>query len=169
MRKVAALLFLVCAVAGVTAYAQSHHRTENPALLGIVPLQEKDKVVVGHVLKKSPAAKAGLQVGDEILEVDGKDIARPQDVDAALSGAAAGDKVDVVYRRAKKRGTASAKLVARRDYRGDFFKSSGRGRTGFKAPDWYVYAWANVPKGKEAPTRKNTKGKVVVIHCFQSW
>ena len=90
-------------------------------------------------------------------------------MDAALSGAAAGDKVAVVYRRAKKKATATARLAARRDYRGDFFKSPGRGRTGFKAPDWYVYAWANVRKGKEPPTRKNTKGKVVIIHCFQSW
>ena len=61
MRRVAALLPFVLATAGITAHAQSHQRTENPALLGIVPLQEKDKVVVGHILKKSPAAKAGLE------------------------------------------------------------------------------------------------------------
>ena len=38
-----------------------------------------------------------------------------------------------------------------------------------EAPAWNIYAWENVKKGQEPPTRENTKGKVVVFHCFQSW
>ena len=44
-----------------------------------------------------------------------------------------------------------------------------KGAKGFDAPDWFAYEWTNVPKGKQPPTRKNTRGKVVVIHAFQGW
>ncbi len=155
-----------------TVLAQGHNRTENRALLGVVTAAVPDKskrtkVVVLHVLKKSPAAKAGLETGDEILRIAGKKIEKPQDVDAALASFAGKDKVDVEYRREGQTATAKAKLIARKDYRGDFLKPQTRGKTGFKAPEWFVYAWAQA--GDTPPTLAATKKKVVVIHCFQSW
>ena len=166
MRTLAVLLL------GASVLAQGHNRTENVALLGIVavPVAQEDQgatIVVAHVLKKSPAAKAGLAKGDELLSIAGKKIEKPQDIDAALASFARKDKVDVEYRRAGQTATVNAKLIARKDYKGDFLKRQTRGKTGFKAPDWFVYAWEQA-RG-EPPTRVNTKGKVVVLHCFQSW
>jgi predicted metalloprotease with PDZ domain len=120
-----------------------------------------------HVLKKSPADKTGLEPGDELVSIADARITKPQDIDAALAPFQGTEKVEVVVRRKKKKETLTAKLVERGDYRGDFLKRQGRGRTGFQAPEWFVYAWAEA--GKEPPTRANTKGKVVVIHCYQSW
>jgi len=161
------LLFLAA-----TVLAQGHHRKENRALLGIVAVAAPTKskrpvIVIAHVLEKSPAAKAGLAKGDEILSIAGSRITKPEDVDSALAGFSGAEKVEVVYRREKQQATAKAKLMERADYRGDFLKRVARGRTGFKAPEWFVYAWARA--GGAAPTRAGTKGKVVVIHCFQSW
>lgn len=161
------VLFLASAV-----LAQGNHRTENRALLGVVtaPAPDKSKrrsVVVLHVLEKSPAAKAGLSAGDEIVSIAGKEVSRPQDVDAALQAYTGGEKVAIEYRRGKEEKTTEAKLIERADYRGDFLKAQRRGATKFKAPEWYVYAWAQA--GKDPPTRATTKKKVVVIHCFQSW
>ncbi|MCZ6787446.1 MAG: PDZ domain-containing protein, partial [Planctomycetota bacterium] len=141
-------------------------------LLGVVtaPVPDKNKqtkVVVLHVLKKSPAAKAGLDAGDEILSIAGKRVFKPQDVDAALKEYGGGEKVAIEYRRDKKKTATQAKLIERIDYRGDFLKRRRRGATKFKAPEWFVYAWAQA--GKEPPTLTTTKKKVVVIHCFQSW
>ena len=155
-----------------TVLAQGHNRTENRALLRVVTAAVPDKskrtkLVVLHLLKKSPAAKAGLETGDEILKIAGKEVFKPQDVDAALKGHDRGDKVAIDYRRDKKKATIHAKLIARADYRGDFLKRQRRGATKFKAPEWFVYAWAQA--GDTPPTLAATKKKVVVIHCFQSW
>ena len=43
------------------------------------------------------------------------------------------------------------------------------GETGFEAPAWHAYAWANVAEGKKEPSPATTKGKVVVLHAFQCW
>ncbi len=165
--RILVVLFLATA-----AFAQAGHRTENRALLGIVtaPVSEKDKrtkVVVLHVLKKSPAAKAGLKAGDEIVSIAEKSVSTPPDVDAALKEYAGGESVVIAYRRDKREATGTAKLIKRTDYKGDFLKRPRRGETKFKAPDWFVYQWAQA--AKEPPTRATTKKKVVVIHCFQSW
>lgn len=136
----------------------------NPALLGVVAVEGERGVLVADVVAKSPAALAGLAAGDRLLTIDGREIRRARDVDAALSGKKQGDEVVVAYRRGEQRAEARAKLAARpgRD------ATRKRGETGFEAPAWHVYAWANVKKD-ETPTPESTKGKVVVIHAFQSW
>ena len=69
----------------------------------------------------------------------------------------------------KEEQKTSVELIARRSYKGEFLRSRKRGSTGFKAPEWYGFAWANLEKDEEPPDRANTKDKVVVIHAFQSW
>ncbi|MFI5402445.1 MAG: PDZ domain-containing protein [Planctomycetota bacterium] len=137
---------------------------ENRAFLGVVAVEGEQGVVVADVIAKSPAALAGMAKGDVLLSIGGKDIRRARDVDAALSGGKPGDEVAVAYRRGEGRAEARARLAARP--RPDTPRK--RGATGFEAPAWHAYAWANVKKD-EAPTPESTKGKVVVIHAFQSW
>ena len=60
-------------------------------------------------------------------------------------------------------------LVSQQSSRGTVLRGRDSGGTGFRAPAWYAYAWANVAEGQEPPSLANTQGKVVVIHCFQSW
>ena len=84
--RILGVLFLA-----TTVLAQGHNRTENRALLGVVTAAVTDKskrtkVVVLHVLKKSPAAKAGLEAGDEILSIAEKNVSTPPDVDEFLYG-----------------------------------------------------------------------------------
>ena len=50
-----------------------------------------------------------------------------------------------------------------------YLRPAERKRTGFAAPAWHAFGWVNVARGQQPPTLANTKGKVVVIHCFQSW
>ncbi|MHC4471879.1 MAG: PDZ domain-containing protein [Planctomycetota bacterium] len=164
----AILSFLALAV--LTGAVLGQHRSANEALLGVVAVQkEKDRVVIAHVLAKSAAAAAKLQVGDEIRGIDGKEVTKPEDVDKALASKSPGEKVKLAVRREKKMVAVIAKLTERAKYKGDFLKRQRRGATGFAAPAWHVYAWDNVDEGREPPTRENTKGKVVVFHCFQSW
>lgn len=138
---------------------------QNERLLGVVAVARDGKVLVAHVLKKSPAAKAGLKAGDELIAIAGAKIARPADVGAAVKA----EKLEVRFRRDGREQAVTVKTIERKRYRGDFLKPTPRGKTGFDAPDWHVYAWSGLKEGQEPPTRQNTKGKVVVFHCFQSW
>jgi membrane-associated protease RseP (regulator of RpoE activity) len=136
----------------------------NPAMLGVICVEGASGAVVAEVLEASPAAAAGLAAGDRLLAIDGREIRRAADVDAALAGRKAGEAVRVGYARAGAKGELRATLAARpaRD------ASRKQGETGFEAPLWHAYAWANVKEGEE-PTFEGTKGKVVVLHAFQSW
>ncbi len=56
-------------------------------------------VMVGKVFEDTPAAKAGLRVGDIITQVDGTRVESPFDVTRALRGKKKGDQVRVDYMR----------------------------------------------------------------------
>ena len=169
MRRPAFLIPLsVCLLAVLTGAVLA--RSANEALLGVVVVPKgKDRVVIAHVLGKSAAAAAKLKVGDVILGISGEEVEKPDDLGKALAALAPGEKVKLAVRREKKKVAIIAKLTERSAYKGDFLKRQRRSATGFKAPAWNIYAWENVKKGQEPPTRENTKGKVVVFHCFQSW
>ena len=53
--------------------------------------------VVKKVLENSPAAESGVQTGDVLTAVDGKDIRRFEDLQEALEGKKAGKKVDLEF------------------------------------------------------------------------
>ena len=160
-------LFLVL-FASVTL-AQMHRRWENPALLGIVSAEVDGKVMIAYVLPDSPAARAKLQPGDVLVSIHGEAIKRAMDVDRALQRVEPGTVVEVKLKRKRKKVSVRAEVMARGEYRGDLLKRHSRGETGFSAPPWYAYAWANLGKKEKPPTRESTQGKVVVFHTFQSW
>jgi S1-C subfamily serine protease len=102
-----------------TAPAASAERS--PARLGIAVIDLTPElrhhfsagdrgVLVGRVPAGSPAAAAGLQVGDVLVEVDRRPIVDPQDVPLALAGHAAGDRVEVVVVRAGARVALTTRL-----------------------------------------------------------
>jgi len=149
--------------------AQHRNRTENEALLGVVAEPHAKGVRVMHVLAESPAAKARLEEGDVIALLGTDRIESLWNLDDALAGKKPGEEVEIGYIRGRKRVKTKARLTAREDYDGDFLDRRRRGATGFDAPPWFAYAWANTSRRRPAPTRENTEGKVVVFHAFQSW
>jgi membrane-associated protease RseP (regulator of RpoE activity) len=154
VRRLSLLLFALPALA----------QGANPALLGVVAVEGEKGVELAHVLKDSPAAAAGLRAGDRLVSIDGREMRRAADVDLALRARKPGEEIRVAYRRGEAASEVKATLLARD--RVDV-RPRERGATGFEAPAWHVYAWANVAEGKE-PTRERTEGKVVVLHAFQS-
>jgi C-terminal processing protease CtpA/Prc len=67
-------------------------------------------VLVGTVEADSPAAKAGVKVGDVLVEVDGAQVESSFDVLTELADGKAGDQVKLVVVRDKKRVELSATL-----------------------------------------------------------
>jgi serine protease Do len=85
-----------------------------PGLMGVSfsdssPLAGAAKI--DRVRPESPAAKAGLKVGDVIVEIDGRPIERIPAMKHYLGGKYAGDEVAVTVRRANESLTSKVKLV----------------------------------------------------------
>ena len=86
-----------------------------PGLLG-VRLEDtgafSSRVVVADVVAGGPAAESGLQAGDRILSLAGRQMERPGLVEEALAARYAGDVVEVVYERGGAELKASVTLAA---------------------------------------------------------
>jgi putative serine protease PepD len=84
------------------------------AYLGVSVEQTATGTVrVGSVTKGSPAADAGLKVGDVITAFDSKKIFSPNDVIAAVNGKQPGAKVTIAYTRNGATKTANVTLASR--------------------------------------------------------
>ena len=165
MKPLLALLL----IASVVCAQGRGGRTQNDALAGLILHEKNGGVVVAVVLKGSPAQKAGLRKGDTLLQVGERKITRHNDIDRAIEGLAAGTELKLRFERAGKQQTVKLKLVKRRGFASKYMRGPGPKRVGFKSPGWSAFAWVNVPRGQAPPDASNTRGKVVVFHCFQSW
>ena len=93
----------------------AEERGEAPAVLGLViatPPGEQGVVAV-RVVPRSPAAQAGLQEGDEIVSVDGEEVASPAQLGEFIREKEPGAKVKIAYRRDGEEKTATAQLISR--------------------------------------------------------
>jgi len=70
-----------------------------------------DEAVIGVVRANSPAAKAGLQVGDKVVAAGGQTIGRMAHLKQVLGRMYAGDMLDLEVLRGDQRVTVSAQLV----------------------------------------------------------
>lgn len=68
-------------------------RPRRPGYLGIYPQDEDGAVTIEEVLPGTPAERAGLQPGDVILSVNGREVESVEDLRARLARAGAGAEV----------------------------------------------------------------------------
>ena len=87
--------------------------TEEPsdALTSQLALQPGEGLLVTYVATNSPAAKAGLQKNDVLVEMDGQKLVLPGQLRKLVQMRKEGDKVDLTYYRGGKKQTASATLT----------------------------------------------------------
>lgn len=166
----AVVLGLLAAAAWGQEQEGGEGKRKEPPLLGVVTAPCKGGgLELLHVLEGSPAARAGLERGDVLLEVGGNTVAQPLELSGVLVDAGPGTGLDLKGRRGKEGFTKQVTLAGRSDLEGDFLERRKVGETGFEAPPWYAYAWTNLPEGAPPPTLQSTKGKVVALHAFQAW
>lgn len=121
MRK--ALLALLVALAAPLAAAAPPPRmpaasplrpsAAAPGWLGVAMADANGAIKVDHVVRGSPAEKAGLKDGDRITRVDATGVADPGEVTRLVSRHAPGDSVSVTVLRDGKELTVHAQVVAR--------------------------------------------------------
>jgi len=119
-------------------------------------------VRVGHVVRGSPAEKAGVREGDRVVRIAGNTVMRSADVVQTVSGYAVGDSIDIAFVRAGKEQTARATLTAfpsqdqmmRMDLVGTF------------APTWKD---VEVASGAFPPSIASLRGRVVLLDFWATW
>jgi peroxiredoxin len=101
MLLVAQVAAAACSAALVVTNASAQAPAARPWLgIAMEPDPQAAGVRLGHVVRGSPADKAGLREGDHVLKVAGKAVAHGPDVVQAVSAFAVGDSVDLVFVRA---------------------------------------------------------------------
>jgi len=171
-RLAVAAILLLAAVASpavlVSADAHAQGNVDRP-WLGIAmdaegPHPAGPGVRVGHVVRGSPADKAGFHEGDRVVRIAGNPVTRGADVVQTVGGFAVGDAIDVVFLRtgAGKEQTVHATLAAfpsqdqmmRMDFVGAF------------APPWKDL---EVASGSFPPSVGSLRGHVVLLDFWATW
>jgi thiol-disulfide isomerase/thioredoxin len=119
-------------------------------------------VRVGHVIRNSPADKAGLREGDRILRVASANVARGQDIVRAVALFAIGDSADIAFLRGGKEQNARVTFTAlpsqddmvRMDLVGTF------------APTWKDVESVS---GSFPPSIAAMRGRVVLLDFWATW
>jgi serine protease Do len=90
-------------------------QTITPAIAAGLRLSRQWGVVLGDVYPNTPAAKAGLQIGDVILSLDGKPMENGRQFDVTLYQRPIGSKVQLEIGRGLQRLTVPVSVVERQD------------------------------------------------------
>jgi thiol-disulfide isomerase/thioredoxin len=119
-------------------------------------------VRVGHVVRGSPAERAGIKEGDRITSVAGLNVAHGPDIVSAVAAHAIGDTIDVAFSRA---GASQAVRVtlARMPSQDDMMRMD---LVGAFAP-----TWKNVQgvSGVFPQSISTMRGKVVLLDFWATW
>lgn len=146
---------LISAIAAPPATAQDQR-----PFLGIQLEQGAAQPTISTVIAGGSAQKMGLQAGDVILAFNGTATPTTQALIGQIRGAKVGDVIKVKVKRGDQELQLEGKLGTR---------PPRPTAVGKQAPPLDCAKWANLPEGAKPPTIASLKGKVALIHCFQSW
>lgn len=148
----------------VTEHEAKAQLAKAPGWLGIAmePSKGKPGVLVTHVIRTSPAEKAGLLAGDRIVKLDGASVVAPGDISAPVAAKGAGKSIalDVVR--------SGAPLVvnvtlAPRPKADDIFRMEMLGQKLTSMPAFKLVA------GSGPIAYPALNGHVIVIDLFATW
>ena len=105
---VAVLIFTGLAVTGLPKFTGV---IQNQFIVASDVVEVKNPVTIGEVVSGSPAEKAGLKVGDQILRFDGEPVPEPGKLNE-LTLANRGEQVEIIYKRGNAEGSVKATLNA---------------------------------------------------------
>jgi thiol-disulfide isomerase/thioredoxin len=168
LRRLIPYLWLLAVPAGAAVIAVP---TDAPAQsssprpwLGIAMDANADAagVRVGHVVRGSPADRAGLQEGDRIVRIAGATVTQGPEVASAVAAHAVGEAIEVAFARSGRLQSARVTL-ARMPSQDDMMRMD---LVGAFAP-----TWKNVEgvSGSFPASLATMRGKVVLLDFWATW
>jgi thiol-disulfide isomerase/thioredoxin len=118
--------------------------------------------VVSNVLRRSPAAQSGLEVGDIVLAVNGQTVLEPAQLSHAVAEAGAGGRVNLLVQRGDEQRLFAVALGRNPGLEGQL-------RLGFVDAPAPEFAGVEVALGEAAPTLQALRGRVVVLEFWATW
>jgi serine protease Do len=92
-----------------------HAQTITPTLARGLGIEQNSGVIIGDVFPGGPAARAGLQVGDVVVALDGKPMENGRQLDVNVYRESVGAEVTIEYLRGGTKGAARVTVVERPD------------------------------------------------------
>ena len=119
-------------------------------------------VLVQTVLRGSPAASAGLEVGDVVLSVDSKPVSSPSEMVSLIAKAGAGNRASLMLKRSEQHKLLAVPLAHDPG-------PEGRLRMGFVDAPAPEFADVEVVQGGIKADLASLKGRVVVLEFWATW
>jgi thiol-disulfide isomerase/thioredoxin len=136
-----------------------------PGWLGVALTQRPQAqpgALVSNVLRRSPAALGGLEVGDIVLGVNGEPVLEPTQLSRFIAAAGAGGRANLMVQRGAEQRLLAVPL-------GHNPGLEGQLRLGFLDAPAPEFAGVEVAQGSAAPTLQALRGKVVVLEFWATW
>jgi len=102
-------------LAGIISAKIREIPTAGGGALGVKLKPDSQELEIDDVQDKSGAKDAGLQKGDVIIAIDGKSVAKLEDLAAVLKDRKAGTTAKLTYRRGQEEQFAAVRLMARNE------------------------------------------------------
>lgn len=133
-----------------------------PGWIGIGMKQTELGVVVANVLRTSPAAAAGLQIGDRLVRINARTVNTPEEVGAVVQSLTPGSKATFDIRRNDQVRLLHATVEAKPD-RQEMLR---RELVGHSAPS---ISELRTVQGAVVPSWSRLRGHAVILEFWASW
>jgi thiol-disulfide isomerase/thioredoxin len=130
------------------------------ALAGRDP--EQPGVVISSILRRSPAAVHGLQVGDVVLGINEARVNDPAELSRLIAGTGAGGRANLMVQRQADNRLFAVQLGANPGLEGQL-------RLGFLDAGAPEFERVEVAQGAVGPTLTALRGQVVVLEFWATW
>jgi thiol-disulfide isomerase/thioredoxin len=152
-------------VSGVQQEEAPAAEAAGPGWLGVaLGAREMDEpgAVVSNVLRRSPAALHGLEVGDIVLGINGQPVLDPTQLSRFIAAMGAGGRANLMVQRGQEQRLLAVPLGHNPGFEGQL-------RLGFVDAPAPEFAGVEVAQGSASPTLQALRGQVVVLEFWATW
>ncbi len=155
----------VPAAVQITSHAGARVAPAEPGWLGVGlsgRAADQPGVLISSVLRRSPAAVGGLQVGDIVLGIDDARVNKPEELSRLIAQKGAGHRASLMLERERQQRLLAVQM-------GQNPGLEGQLKLGFLDAPAPEFERVEVARGDVGPTLQALRGRVVVLEFWATW